>query len=89
MPTYSSDLVKQSVDSNTKWLPRYLLGKLTKNWTPPETGSGTDADFVIPFRQWLGTEEAMAGRQAGFWYVEHRLRELTEHGDPLEKLGVA
>jgi transposase, IS5 family len=29
----------------------------------------------------------MAERQAGFWDVEHRLRELSEHGDPLEKLG--
>ncbi len=29
----------------------------------------------------------MAGRQAGFWDVEQRLRELSEHGDPLEKLG--
>ena len=29
----------------------------------------------------------MAGVQAGFWDVEHRLRELSEHGDPLEKLG--
>jgi IS5 family transposase len=29
----------------------------------------------------------MAGQQAGFWDVEHRLRELSEHGDPLEKLG--
>jgi hypothetical protein len=30
----------------------------------------------------------MAARQTGFWDVEHRLRELSEHGDPLEKLGV-
>jgi transposase, IS5 family len=29
----------------------------------------------------------MARGQAGFWDVEHRLRELSEHGDPLEKLG--
>ncbi len=29
----------------------------------------------------------MAGRQSGFWDVEHRLRELSDHGDPLEKLG--
>jgi len=29
----------------------------------------------------------MAAGQAGFWDVEHRLRELSEHGDPLEKLG--
>lgn len=28
----------------------------------------------------------MAGRQAGFWDVEHRLRELSAQGDPLEKL---
>lgn len=28
----------------------------------------------------------MAGRQAGFWDVEHRLRQLSERGDPLEKL---
>lgn len=26
------------------------------------------------------------GRQVGFWDVEHRLRELSKHGDPLEKL---
>ncbi len=26
------------------------------------------------------------GRQPGFWDIEHRLRELSEHGDPLEKL---
>ena len=30
---------------------------------------------------------ARMGGQAGFWDVEHRLRELSEHGDPLEKLG--
>ena len=29
----------------------------------------------------------MAGRQFGFWDVEHRLRELSAQGDPLEKLG--
>ena len=28
----------------------------------------------------------MAGRQAGFWDVEHRLGQLSERGDPLEKL---
>ena len=28
----------------------------------------------------------MAGRQAGFWDVEHRLRQLSERGHPLEKL---
>ncbi len=28
----------------------------------------------------------MAGRQAGFWDGEHRLRQLSERGDPLEKL---
>ena len=28
----------------------------------------------------------MAGRQPGFWGVEDRLRQLSEHGDPLEKL---
>lgn len=28
----------------------------------------------------------MAGRQAGFWDVEQRLRELSGQGDPLEKL---
>jgi IS5 family transposase len=28
----------------------------------------------------------MAGEQPGFWDIEHRLRELSEHGDPLEKL---
>ncbi len=28
----------------------------------------------------------MAVRQAGFWDVEHRLRQLSERGDPLEKL---
>jgi transposase, IS5 family len=28
----------------------------------------------------------MAGRQAVFWEVEHRLRELSRQGDPLEKL---
>ena len=28
----------------------------------------------------------MVGRQAGFWDVEHRLRQLSERGDPLEKL---
>ena len=28
----------------------------------------------------------MAGRQAGFWDVEDRLRELSAQGDPLEKL---
>ena len=28
----------------------------------------------------------MPGRQRGFWDVEHRLRELSEQGDPLEKL---
>lgn len=28
----------------------------------------------------------MAGRQGGFWDFEHRLRELSEHGDPLERL---
>ena len=28
----------------------------------------------------------MAGRQAGFWDIEHRLRELSAQGDPLEKL---
>jgi IS5 family transposase len=28
----------------------------------------------------------MIGRQAGFWDVEHRLRQLSERGDPLEKL---
>ena len=26
------------------------------------------------------------GGQPGFWDIEHRLRELSEHGDPLEKL---
>jgi hypothetical protein len=31
----------------------------------------------------------MAGRQAGFWDVEHRLRQLSERGDPLEKLAAA
>jgi transposase, IS5 family len=29
---------------------------------------------------------AMPGRQVGFWDVEHRLRELSAQGDPLEKL---
>ena len=29
----------------------------------------------------------MAAKQAGLWDFEHRLRELFEHGDPLEKLG--
>ncbi|MGM0583673.1 MAG: IS5 family transposase [Pseudomonadota bacterium] len=29
----------------------------------------------------------MAGRQPGFWDVEERLRELSAHGDPLERLG--
>jgi transposase, IS5 family len=28
----------------------------------------------------------VAGKQPGFWDVEHRLRELSKHGDPLEKL---
>ena len=28
----------------------------------------------------------MAGDQPGFWDIEHRLRELSERGDPLEKL---
>jgi hypothetical protein len=28
----------------------------------------------------------MAGKQPGFWNINHRLRELSEHGDPLEKL---
>src|SRR5512134_350864 len=28
----------------------------------------------------------MTGRQTGFWDVEDRLRELSEHGDPLERL---
>src|SRR5512134_3334038 len=28
----------------------------------------------------------MAGEQPRFWDIEHRLRELSEHGDPLEKL---
>ena len=28
----------------------------------------------------------MVGRQAGFWDFEHRLRQLSERGDPLEKL---
>jgi transposase, IS5 family len=28
----------------------------------------------------------MAGRQPGFWDIEHRLRELSAQGDPLEKL---
>ena len=28
----------------------------------------------------------MAGRQAGFWDVAHRLRQLPQRGDPLEKL---
>ena len=27
----------------------------------------------------------MAGRQPGFWDVEHRLQELSAQGDPLEK----
>ncbi len=29
----------------------------------------------------------MAGREAGFWDLEHRVRELSERGDPLEKFG--
>ena len=28
----------------------------------------------------------MAGRQVGFWDIEHRLRELSRQGDLLEKL---
>lgn len=28
----------------------------------------------------------MARRQGGFWDVEHRLQDLSEHGDPLERL---
>ena len=28
----------------------------------------------------------MSGRQPGFWDVENRLRQLSEHGDPLERL---
>ncbi len=28
----------------------------------------------------------MGLRQAGFWHFEDRLRKLSEHGDPLEKL---
>ncbi|NBB71246.1 MAG: hypothetical protein GVY33_13145 [Alphaproteobacteria bacterium] len=28
----------------------------------------------------------MARRQGGFWDVEHRLVQLSERGDPLEKL---
>jgi transposase, IS5 family len=32
------------------------------------------------------SEAGMVGRQLGFWDVEHRLRQLSERGDPLEKL---
>jgi transposase, IS5 family len=32
------------------------------------------------------SEAGMPGRQPGFWDVEHRLRQLSERGDPLEKL---
>jgi transposase, IS5 family len=32
------------------------------------------------------SEAFMAGRQVGFWDVEHRLRQLPERGDSLEKL---
>lgn len=32
------------------------------------------------------SEAGMAGRQVGFWDVEHRLRQLSERGDPMEKL---
>jgi hypothetical protein len=36
---------------------------------------------------WLVEQPAgIAGRQVGFWDVEHRLRQLSERGDPLEKL---
>jgi hypothetical protein len=31
-------------------------------------------------------EAGIVGRQAGFWDVEHRLRQLSERGDPLERL---
>jgi hypothetical protein len=34
----------------------------------------------------MANEVVMAGRQPGFWDVEHRLRELSAQGDPLEKL---
>jgi hypothetical protein len=34
----------------------------------------------------VASEAGMAGRQAGFWDLEHRLRQLSERGDPLEKL---
>lgn len=30
-------------------------------------------------------EAGLAGPQAGFWDVEHRLRQTSERGDPLEK----
>jgi IS5 family transposase len=32
------------------------------------------------------SEAGMAGRQVGFWDVEYRLRQLSERGDPLERL---
>jgi IS5 family transposase len=34
----------------------------------------------------MASEAGMAGRQAGFWDVERRLGQLSERGDPLEKL---
>jgi transposase, IS5 family len=34
----------------------------------------------------MAGEAGMTGRQPGFWGVEHRLRELSAQGDPLEKL---
>jgi transposase, IS5 family len=34
----------------------------------------------------MASEAGMTGRQPGFWDVEERLRELSEQGDPLEKL---
>ncbi len=34
----------------------------------------------------MTSEVGMIGRQAGFWDVEQRLRQLSERGDLLEKL---
>ena len=34
----------------------------------------------------LAREAGMTGGQVGFWDVEHRLCQLSERGDPLEKL---
>jgi transposase, IS5 family len=64
----------------------YLSVMRPPTWTPPETHWLCAVWHDSIACEGIASEAGMAGRQAGFWDVEHRLGQLSKRGDPLEKL---